>query len=78
MPLLPRPSLISVYINSSIQWIAGAILRNAGSFMGRWIGKVLFRISQCAAERQHARMRHDLLKMDEQLGESLAFTGRPE
>lgn len=78
MPLLPRPSLISVYINSSIQWIAGAILRNAGSFMGRWIGKVLFRISQYAAERQHARMRHDLLKMDEQLGESLAFTGRPE
>lgn len=46
--------------------------------MGRWIGKVLFRISQYAAERQHARMRHDLLEMDEQLGESLAFTGRPE
>ena len=70
--------LISVYINGTIQWIAGSILRNTGSFMGRWIGKVLFRISQRAADRLHARMRHDLLKMDEQLGESLAFTGRPE
>jgi len=70
--------LISVYINRAIQWIAAAILRNTGRFIGRLIGKVLFRISQRAAERLHARMRHDLLKMDEQLGESLAFTGRPE
>jgi hypothetical protein len=46
--------------------------------VARWIGKVLFGRAQQAAERLQARMRHDLLKMDEQIGESLAFTGRPE
>ena len=70
--------LMSVYIDSRIRWLSAIILRNGGRFIGRWMGKILFRLSQRAAERLHARMRHDLLKMDEQLGDSLAFTGRLE
>jgi preprotein translocase subunit SecA len=34
--------------------------------------------AQRRAERLHARMRRDLLKMDERLGTTLAFSGRFE
>ena len=70
--------LMTVYIGNVRRWLAMAALRFPGGFLGRWIGKILFRKAQRAAERLHARMRHDLLKMDEQLSDSLAFTGRPE
>jgi len=70
--------LISVYIGRALRWLGAVTLRRPGSFVTRWIGNALFRRAQRAAERLHARMRHDLLKMDEQIGESLAFTGRPE
>jgi preprotein translocase subunit SecA len=70
--------LISVYIGGALRWLGAATLRRPGSFVTRLIGKVLFRRAQRGAERVHARMRHDLLKMDEQVSESLAFTGRPE
>jgi preprotein translocase subunit SecA len=43
-----------------------------------WIGKELFRIAQASAERIHAKARKNLLKMDEQLGDVLAFSGRQE
>jgi preprotein translocase subunit SecA len=42
------------------------------------IGPALFARAQRAAERRHARARRDLLKLDEQLDETLAFSGRPE
>ncbi|TET76135.1 MAG: prepilin peptidase, partial [Dehalococcoidia bacterium] len=70
--------LITVYIGRALRWLAAVTVRAPGSFVARWIGNVLFGRAQQAAERLHARMRHDLLKMDEQIGESLAFTGRPE
>ena len=70
--------LMTVYIGKARRWLAIAALRFPGGFLGRWIGKILFRKAQRAAERLHGRMRHDLLKMDEQLSDSLAFTGRPE
>jgi len=70
--------LITVYIGRALRWLAAVTARRPGSFVARWIGKVLFGRAQQAAERLQARMRHDLLKMDEQIGESLAFTGRPE
>ncbi|NIO09457.1 MAG: hypothetical protein GTO40_16215 [Deltaproteobacteria bacterium] len=70
--------LMTVYIGKMRRWLAATALRFPGGFLGRWIGKILFRRAQRTAERVHGRMRHDLLKMDEQLGESLAFTGRPE
>jgi len=70
--------LITVYIGRILRWLAKTVLRSPGSFVARWIGRMLFRRAQQGAERLHARMRHDLLKMDEQISESLAFTGRPE
>jgi preprotein translocase subunit SecA len=70
--------LATVYVNKAFQWLASTVLRRPGSLIGRWVGKILFRRAQRKAERLHARMRHDLLKMDEQLGDALAFSGRPE
>ena len=70
--------LATVYVNKVFQWLASTVLRRPGTLIGRWIGKILFRRAQRKAERLHARMRHDLLKMDEQLSDALAFSGRPE
>jgi len=43
-----------------------------------WLGRLVFRRAQRAAERLHSRMRRDLLKMDEHLDTALAFSGRRE
>ncbi len=61
-----------------LQWLAAMVLKRPNAVIARWIGKILFLRAQGKAERLHARMRHDLLKMDEQLGDALAFSGRPE
>jgi preprotein translocase subunit SecA len=70
--------LVTVYTNKLFRWGTAATLKKPGHSMARWIGKALFRRAQRRAERLHARMRHDLLRMDEQMGESLAFTGKME
>ena len=70
--------LMTVYIGRAFRWLAVLFLRNPRSLATRWIGKMLFRKGQRRAERLHGRMRHDLLRMDEQLSDSLAFTGRSE
>jgi preprotein translocase subunit SecA len=70
--------LMTVYIAKLLRWVAALTLKRPDHFMARWLGKVLFGKAQRRAERLHARMRHDLLRIDEQLSESLAFTGRSE
>jgi preprotein translocase subunit SecA len=70
--------LITVYVNKLSQWLVAEVLKRPGTLIARWIGKILLFRAQHTAERLHARMRHALLKMDEQLGDALAFSGRPE
>ncbi len=67
--------LITVHVWKPLRWLAEVTL---GTFFGKWLGRVLFGRAQRGAERLHARMRRNLLKMDEQLSESLAFSGRSE
>ena len=43
-----------------------------------WIGPPLVSIAQRAAERHHGRARRELLRVDEQLSDMLAFAGRSE
>ena len=43
-----------------------------------WLGTPVVVIAQRAAERNYSRMRRDLLKLDDQLGDMLAFSGRGE
>jgi preprotein translocase subunit SecA len=45
---------------------------------GRAIGRLAMALPQRAAELRHARIRRNLLEMDEHLGRTLAFSGRPE
>ena len=70
--------LATVYVNKPLQWLVNVILKKPNRLFGRWMGKILFRRAQRKADRLHARMRRDLLKMDEQLGDALAFSGRQE
>jgi preprotein translocase subunit SecA len=59
-------------------------LRPAAHVLGRMhrlprrLGAVVFRIAQWRAERNNARIRKDLLDMDDYLGDILAFAGRGE
>ncbi len=40
--------------------------------------RILLRVAQGSAERRHGKVRRRLLRLDEQLGRLLAFSGRPE
>ena len=60
------------------RWARVANLLTRGDREAAWIGRVTLRRAQRAAERTHARMRGDLLRMDEHLESALAFSGRPE
>jgi preprotein translocase subunit SecA len=51
---------------------------NPDSALGRWLGKVLFWNTQCAAERKYYHVRCQLLQLDEHMDSALAFTGSGE
>jgi len=46
--------------------------------MAPWFTKLLVAVAQRAAESRHGQLRRDLLKLDENLGDMLAFSGRGE
>jgi len=70
--------LITVYTGRLLQWLTAVSLKVPAGFPSRWLAKIIFRRAQHTAERLHGRTRHDLLKFDEHIGDSLAFTGRLE
>jgi preprotein translocase subunit SecA len=57
------------------RWLAERFVRPDGS-LPTWIARFAIERAQSAAERTHARARADLLKLDEQLESTLAFSGR--
>ncbi|HEX9183448.1 MAG TPA: hypothetical protein VF876_09345, partial [Burkholderiales bacterium] len=58
-------------------WL-GKRTRRSDDRVPAWLGKLLVGIAQRTAERQHARTRRELLRIDDHLSDLLAFTGRPE
>lgn len=70
--------LITAFVNKAFIGLVRAVLKGKGFCVSNWIARILFSMAQQKAGRLHAKMRHGLLKMDEQLGETLAFSGRPE
>ena len=52
--------------------------RKNGAPLPEWLGSWLVNLAQGRAERQHGRMRRDLLRSDDRLSDLLAFTGRGE
>jgi preprotein translocase subunit SecA len=56
----------------------GKRLWRGGKPLPAWLGGLLVSVAQRAAERHHASSRGALLRIDDQLSDLLAFTGRPE
>lgn len=69
--------LITLHTGGGLRWLVARMVR-PGRPLPRWIAWPLVRWAQRAAERMHSRMRRDLLKLDEQLDLTLAFSGQPE
>ena len=70
--------LIKTYTGRIGQGLTAVSLSIPIKFWSRWLGKMLFQKAQRAAERLHSKMRLNLLKMDENISDSLAFTGQLE
>jgi hypothetical protein len=49
-----------------------------GTAVGRWLAGLLLRRAQRGAERRQARVRRDLMRMDETTDTALAFSGGGE
>jgi len=69
--------LVTAYIGKLMQGSARFLVRLPGPLAGV-AGRLLFKQAQRSAEALHGRMRRDLLKLDEQISDSLAFSGRLE
>ena len=59
------------------RWMTKALLKSGCPLKGR-VASFLVRLAQVSAERMHARVRRELLQSEEQLGSTLAFSGRME
>ena len=70
--------LVTTHGTKFLRWPAAALLRSPLPLGGRLVSGMLARQSQRAAERLHARMRRNLMKMDTQMEDALAFSGRLE
>lgn len=70
--------LIESYVSKPLRGFTRLFLKEEDNLLGRLVGKFLFYRAQKSAERLHAKMRSTLLRMDEQLGDALAFSGSSE
>ncbi len=58
-------------------WMAKRLFR-PGSYLWTLAAKTAILRAQKKMERIHARMRHELLRMDERIGSQLSFSGKQE
>lgn len=63
--------------NNGWRWLARLLTGNRTGSAGL-LGSLVVNLSQWGAERRHAKIRRQLLKLDEQTGKLLAFSGRME
>jgi preprotein translocase subunit SecA len=69
--------LLKMYLPVRMQQLVENNSDGKESSVGKW-GRSLIRLAQYRAQRQHKQIRRDLLKADEVLTNTLAFTGRAE
>ncbi len=69
--------LVGLYFGDGVKSLLSAIGRKNRP-VPRWVARVLIALPQRMLERYHRRVRRELLKVDEQRGKLLAFTGAPE
>jgi len=69
--------LVGLYFGDGVKNLLSAIGRKNRP-VPRWVASVLIALPQRLLEHYHRRVRRELLKVDEQRGKLLAFTGAPE
>jgi preprotein translocase subunit SecA len=69
--------LVGLYFSDGVKNLLSAIGRKSRP-VPRWVSSVLIALPQRMLERYHRRVRRELLKVDDQRGKLLAFTGAPE
>jgi preprotein translocase subunit SecA len=67
--------IVTRYCPAALRSLTTLFCKEEG-LLARWLGEWTFHLAQWAAERHHARLRRDLLKLDKQLGKLLTFAGR--
>jgi len=72
-----QDELLKMYLPARMQGLLKNNNDGKESSVGKW-GRSLIRLAQYRAQRQHKQIRRDLLKADEVLTNTLAFTGRVE
>jgi preprotein translocase subunit SecA len=70
--------LYTRYFPSGLARLLPGRHRKTGALGPVWLWRSVTRLSQHIAEREDARIRRGLMKLDESLGDILAFSGRPE
>lgn len=70
--------LITTHVKTFLRWPAAALLRSPLPLGGQWACGLLALMAQRSAERLHARLRRNLLRLDTQMEDALAFSGRLE
>ena len=69
--------LVGLYFGDGVKNLLSAFGRKNRP-VPRWVSGLLIALPQRMLERYHRRVRRELLKVDEQRGKLLAFTGAPE
>jgi preprotein translocase subunit SecA len=69
--------ILALYAPAPIKRVLRGMLRRE-SRLGQRLGAGAMRIAQRTLERRYARMRRELIKLDQRLGDVLAFTGPME
>lgn len=72
-----QDELMRMYLPVRLQRLFKIDNDGKDSLVGKW-GRRLIKLAQQRAQRQHKQVRRDLLKADEVLANTLAFTGRTE
>ena len=72
-----QDELLKMYLPARIQRLVENKNEGRNLAPGKWAG-ILIKLAQYRAQRQHRQIRRDLLKADELLTTSLAFSGRAE
>ena len=69
--------LVGLYFSDQVKNLLSAFGRKNRP-VPRWVSSILIGLPQRMLERYHRRVRRELLKVDDQRGKLLAFTGAPE
>jgi preprotein translocase subunit SecA len=72
-----QDDLVRLYLPARIQRLLKTDNDAEGSLVGKW-GRRLIKLAQYRAQRKHKQIRRDLLKTDDVLANTLAFSGRTE